>query len=125
MLRDSSIKSMRFSTDGLTRVGLMIVIAAISMLAALTPPLLQLRSRALDAGTVFCLRQLSRLQEAKASEFPFVYDVSLSPTDVAACQAVTFFRNDVHTTYFGYEASYGGWARRFRVEPGTAVVPVP
>lgn len=106
---------------------ILIVIAIISVLAAVfLPMLLNPRERAYDAAAISCLKEVSTHQQAHASQSPFDYDPSFNPATIASCTDVSFTANtSVTASTFIYEAKHNNGANTYRVTAGTGVAKAP
>ena len=115
---------MRMGTErGFTLLELLIVIAIIGILAGvLIPSLLNARARAFDTATISCLKQLATKQEAFRAGFPFIYDDTLDPGTLLACQSIVFTEQEVGASTFTYTGYHRAGRSLYTVGTGTSVV---
>jgi prepilin-type N-terminal cleavage/methylation domain-containing protein len=101
---------------GITLIEILVVVTVIGILVTIaTPNSMTIRTRALDAGTITCLKQLSTRQLARATQAPFTFDASLDPTSIAACADISFEVSLVGAMEFEYVAKHPLGGGRFRV----------
>ncbi len=111
---------------GFTLVEILIVIAIISILAAVfLPMLLNPRERAYDAATQSCLKEISTRQHAHATQSPFEFDQAFNPLMITACNGVVFLTNTVTADSFTYQAKHQNGGNTYQIAPGTGVTKIP